>query len=428
MSAQVPLPERMRPQSLDQVVGQDHLTAPGSVLRRMLESGQLFSMLFWGPPGTGKTTLAQIIAGETGRPFHSLSGARSGVKDIKEIVKHYEKNKLFGQQPLVFLDEIHRFTKTQQDALLEGIEKGQFVLIGATTENPGFEINNALLSRMHTFMLHPIDDEGLRQLLRRALKEDRLLRSKKIKSLDEDFLIGYAAGDARRLLNAMELIVLTAGKEIIGKEDMERILHKHLAYDRQGDWHYEVISAFIKSVRGSHPDAAVYWLARMLEAGEKPEFIARRLIILAAEDIGLANPNALLMANAAFDAVNKIGMPEARIILSEATIYLATSPKSHSAYQAINRAQQYVRQTGNLPVPLHLRNASSAFNKQQGYGADYQYPHDFPGHFVRQAYLPEQVENITFYRPASNSREQQIAQWLDRLWGLRDSQADQKDQ
>ncbi len=416
MDHHIPLPERMRPQSLDEVVGQPHLTAPGSVLRRMVEEGPLFSILLWGPPGTGKTTLAQIIARQTGRPFYALSGARSGVKDIKDIVRKHEQNRLFGKQPLIFLDEIHRFNKTQQDALLEGIEKGQFVLIGATTENPGFEINNALLSRMHTFVLHPIDDEDLRILLRRALERDAVLRTKPVASLDEDFLIAYAHGDARRLLNALELVVLTSDKEDIDRAEMEKILHKQLAYDRRGDWHYEVISAFIKSVRGSDPDAAVYWLARMLEGGEKPEFIARRLIILAAEDIGLANPNALLMANAAFDAVNKIGMPEARIILAEATIYLATSPKSHSAYQAINRAQQTVRETGNLPVPLHLRNASSSFNKQLGYGQDYRYPHDFPGHFVRQAYLPQELEGVRFYRPAGNPREQQIRERLEKLW------------
>ncbi len=414
MSAHLPLPERMRPQTLDRVVGQEHLTGTGSVLRRMLEGGELFSMLFWGPPGTGKTTLAQIIAKQSGRPFYALSGARSGVKEIKEIVREYEKNPLFARQPLIFLDEIHRFNKTQQDALLEGIEKGQFVLIGATTENPGFEINNALLSRLHTFVLKPVGDEGLRILLRRALAEDDVLRSKHIEHIDEDFLIAYAGGDARRLLNALELVVLTAGAPELDAEKMAEVLRSQPAYDKKGDWHYEVISAFIKSIRGSDPDAAVYWLARMIEAGEKPEFIARRLVISAAEDIGLANPNALLMANAAFDAVMRIGWPEARIILAEATVYLAASPKSNSAYKAINEAQAQVRKSGNLPVPLHLRNASTAFARKLDYGKGYKYPHDFPGHFTPQNYLPEGLENIRFYHPADNPTERKLDEYLRR--------------
>ncbi len=417
MEAYVPLAERMRPQSLDEVVGQEHLTGPNGVLRKMLEADYLPSMLFWGPPGTGKTTLAKIIAKQSQRPFYSLSAVSSGVKDIKLILSKHPRGALFSQSPVVFIDEIHRFNKAQQDALLEAVETGRIVLIGATTENPGFEVNNALLSRMHTFVLYPLKEDALRILLRRALAEDEILKRKKIKKIDEDSLISYSGGDVRKMLNLLETVVLSTGKKIITEEDInETVKVQPAMYDKKSDWHYDVISAFIKSVRGSDPDAAVYWLARMIEAGEDPVFIARRLIILAAEDIGLANPNALLIANAAFDAVSKIGMPEACIVLSEATLYLAVSPKSNSAYLAIKKAQRKVKETGDLPVPLHLRNPANTFMKKQGYGDGYRYPHDFPDNFVRQSYFPEGLEPVRFYIPGKNPKEEKIKQFRDGLW------------
>ena len=416
----VPLAERMRPETLDDVVGQEHLTGPKGILRQLLERDFLPSMLFWGPPGTGKTTLAYILAKESNRPFETLSAVHAGVKDIKKILETYKADRLFGQPPVVFIDEIHRFNKAQQDALLQAVEKGQITLIGATTENPGFEINNALLSRMHTFILNPLKKDDLKKLIRRALENDLLLKQKGIKKIDEDVLTTYAAGDARRLLNALETVVLSSDKPEILKADIEELLKTRIqSYDKKGDWHYDVISAFIKSVRGSDPDAAVYWLARMIEVGEEPEFIARRLVILAAEDIGLANPNALLMANATFDAVNKIGWPEAKIVLAEATVYLASSPKSNSAYMAIKKAESEVKKSGALPVPLHLRPGDTAFERKLGYGKDYQYPHGFENRFVEQNYFPEELQNKFFYEPAENPHENKIKQFLKARWKKR---------
>ncbi len=406
-----PLAERMRPKHLDEVVGQEHLTGPAGILRKILSNDYIPSMLFWGPPGSGKTTLAQIIASMFNRPFYQLSAVSAGVKDFKEILSKHPKGSLFRHAPIVFIDEIHRFNKAQQDALLYPVETGQIVLIGATTENPGFEINNALLSRMHTFVLHPLDKTALLKILERALEKDTFLQTKKIKEIDKEAIIQHSSGDVRKMLNILELAVRMADNHIIDGKLVRQIAEASPAmYDKKSDWHYDIISAFIKSVRGSDPDAALYWLARMIEGGEDPLFIARRLIILAAEDIGLANPNALLLAQSAFEAVERIGMPEGRIVLSEVTIYLAMSPKSNSAYMAIKEAQKFVKETGDLPVPLHLRNAANRFMREQGYGKGYLYPHDYPGNFVEQNYLPRELKDLKFYRPGMNINEEKMRQ------------------
>ncbi len=419
---QIPLAERVRPKDLAGYIGQDHLMAEGAVLRSQIESNLLSSIILWGPPGTGKTTLAQIIATETKRPFYKLSAINSGVKDIRNVLdKVKNKNALFGHQtPILFIDEIHRFNKSQQDSLLEAVEKAWVTLIGATTENPSFEVNNALLSRCQVYTLKPLTDEALNRIVDRALQTDDRLKTKNIEVKETGALIHYAGGDARKLLNLLEQTILQNTEEpIIITDELvkESVKNNAFLYDKKGEMHYDIVSAFIKSVRGSDPNAAVYWLARMIEGGEDPVFIARRLIILASEDIGLANPNALLIANAAFDAVNKIGWPEARITLAEATIYLANSPKSNSAYMAINQAQKLVKETGNLPVPMALRNAPTQLMKQQGYGKGYQYAHSYEGNFVKMNFLPEVIQNNTFYQPGNNAKENIFKKDLKNKWG-----------
>lgn len=413
----------MRPRTLDAYVGQKHIVGKGAVLRSMIDSGRIVSFILWGPPGVGKTTLAQIIANKLETPFYTLSAVTSGVKDVREVIEKARQNRFFTTaSPILFIDEIHRFSKSQQDSLLGAVEKGIVTLIGATTENPSFEVIRPLLSRCQLYVLKPLEREDLEELLHRAVTEDEELRKRTIVLQETDAMLRYSGGDARKLLNILELVVESEGSDSVTITDemvANRLQQNPLAYDKGGDMHYDIISAFIKSIRGSDPDAALYWLARMIEGGEDPKFIARRLVISASEDVGLANPNALLLANAAFDAVNKIGWPEGRIPLAEATVYLATSPKSNSAYLAVDEALACVRKTGNQPVPLHLRNAPTQLMKSLGYHDGYKYAHDFPGHFVEQQYLPDQLKDSRFWHAQHSPSEEKQYQWMLRCWGDR---------
>lgn len=420
--AQQPLAERLRPQSLDDYIGQSHLVGENGVFRRFIASGSVPSFILWGPPGVGKTTLAKIVATALDRPFYTLSAVTSGVKDVREVIEKAKNQHLFNARPaFLFIDEIHRFNKSQQDSLLGAVEQGIVTLIGATTENPSFEVISPLLSRCQVYVLKPMDDGELQTLLDRALNTDTELRKRSIEVVETEALFRFSGGDARKLLNILDIIVgATEGKVVIDDAKVTESLQQNIAlYDKSGEQHYDVISAFIKSVRGSDPNAAIYYLARMLAGGEEPRFIARRLVILASEDIGLANPNALLLANACFDTVHKIGMPEARITLAETTIYLATSAKSNSAYEAINKALHMVEHdTTNRPVPLHLRNAPTKLMGDLGYGADYKYAHSYAGNFVQQEFLPESLSGTRFYTPnEQNAQETKIAERMRALWG-----------
>ena len=416
-----PLAERLRPHLLEDYIGQQHLVGEGGVFRRFIEAGNVPSFILWGPPGVGKTTLAKIVANALERPFYTLSAVTSGVKEVREVIESAKNQKFFSAKtPLLFIDEIHRFNKSQQDSLLGAVEQGVITLIGATTENPSFEVISPLLSRCQVYTLKPMQDADLEHLLNRALTTDVELKQRNIKVEESAALFRFAGGDARKLLNILDIITSSREGDLVITDDLvTEVLQQNIAlYDKNGEQHYDVISAFIKSVRGSDPNAAIYYLARMLAGGEEPRFIARRLVILASEDIGLANPNALLLANACFDTVHKIGMPEARITLAETTIYLATSPKSNSAYMAINEALAFVNKDTNLrPVPLHLRNAVTDLMAEQGYGADYKYAHDFAGNFVEQEFLPESLSGTQFYRPnTENQTEQRIAERMQQLW------------
>jgi len=422
MSFLAPLAERMRPKKLDEYIGQEHLLKNGASLRRALDSGLIPSMIFWGPPGVGKTTLAQLIALELNRPIHTLSAISSGVKDVREIINRVEQGGMFQQKgTILFIDEIHRFSKSQQDSLLGAVEKGLITLIGATTENPSFEVISALLSRCQVYTLTSHTKQDLLNLLERAIREDIVLKEKNIILEETTALLTISGGDARKLLNVFEIIIGTFKSDKIIKitdEIVQESAQQSLAmYDKDGEQHYDIISAFIKSIRGSDPNAAIYWLARMVEGGEDPKFIARRLIISAAEDIGLANTNALLIANNCFQAVESVGFPEARIILAQCTIYLATSPKGNGAYMAINRAQEEVRKSGNLGVPLPLRNAPTSLMKELGYGKNYLYSHDYPGNFVQQEFLPEEIKGTSFFSAGSTKKEQELEELIHKLWG-----------
>ena len=422
----LPLAERMRPRNLDDYIGQKHLVGEEAILRRMIESGNIASFILWGPPGVGKTTLARIIAHHLERPFYTLSAVTSGVKEVREVIekaKHRSamNSGLFAPSdnrcPILFIDEIHRFSKSQQDSLLGAVEEGTITLIGATTENPSFEVITPLLSRCQVYVLKALEKEDLLTLLHRTLQKDEYIRSLQIEIKETDSILRYSGGDARKLLNIIEL-VCNSGVHIIDNETVTKQLQQNpVAYDKDGEMHYDIISAFIKSIRGSDPDAAIYWLARMIEGGEDPKFIARRLVISASEDIGLANPNALLIANACFETLMKIGWPEGRIPLAQATIYLATSPKSNSSLLAIDEALRVVKQTGNLPVPLHLRNAPTQLMKELGYGEEYKYAHNFPNHFVKQQFMPNEIDGKVFWVAQGSPQEQKIDDWMKYLWG-----------
>ena len=422
----LPLAERMRPKTLNEYIGQKHLVGEGAILRQMIESGNIASFILWGPPGVGKTTLARIIAHQLQRPFYTLSAVTSGVKEVRDVIDKAKRTTamnsgLFtpvdGRSPILFIDEIHRFSKSQQDSLLGAVEEGTITLIGATTENPSFEVITPLLSRCQVYVLKSLEKADLLELLHRALTEDEYIRSLGLEVEETESILRYSGGDARKLLNIIEL-VSNSGVKVINNETVTKQLQQNpVAYDKDGEMHYDIISAYIKSIRGSDPDAAIYWLARMIEGGEDPKFIARRLVISASEDIGLANPNAMLIANACFDVLTKIGWPEGRIPLAEATIYLATSPKSNSGILAIDEALRTVRETGNLPVPLHLRNAPTQLMKELGYSDGYKYAHDYPNHFVKQQFMPDELQGTTFWQAQGSPQEQKLAEWMRKLWG-----------